>query len=76
MARVSAGTRRPWVRKHCEHGERAVLVLLVLVLLVLLTSMLCKLGVGQDLFAELEPVSVLLVLVTSLWSRREREKRK
>lgn len=69
MARVSAGTRRRWVRKHWAHGERAVLLLL---LLVLLTSMLCKLGVGQDLFAELEPVSVLLVLVTSLWSRRER----
>lgn len=35
-------------------------------ILVLLTSMLCKLGVGQDLFAELEPVSVLFVFVTSL----------
>lgn len=32
----------------------------------LLTSMLGKLGVGQDLFAELESVSVLLVFVTSL----------
>lgn len=32
----------------------------------LLTSMLGKLWVGQDLFAELEPVSVLLVFVTSL----------
>ena len=30
------------------------------------TSMLGKLGVGQDLFAELQPVSVLLVFVTSL----------
>lgn len=31
-----------------------------------LTSMFCKFGVGQDLFAELEPISVLFVLVTSL----------
>lgn len=56
----------------------------------LLTSMLGKLGVGQDLFAELEPVSVLLVFVTSLskegqrnhimpkeqeWYLRERQRR-
>lgn len=33
---------------------------------ILLTSMFCKFGVGQDLFAELEPISVLFVLVTSL----------
>lgn len=32
----------------------------------LLTSMFSKFGVGQDLFAELEPVSVLFVFVTSL----------
>lgn len=31
-----------------------------------LTSMLSKLWVAQDLFAELQAVSVLLVLVTSL----------
>lgn len=42
-------------------------------IVVLLTSMLCKLGVGQDLFAELEPVSVLLVFVTSL-SKEQIEK--
>lgn len=28
--------------------------------------MLSKLGVGEDLFAELQPISVLFVLVTSL----------
>lgn len=44
---------------------------MMLLLLLLLTSMFCKLGVGQDLFAELQSVSVLLVLVTSLWSRPE-----
>ena len=38
----------------------------------MLTSMLGKLGVGQDLFAELEPVSVLLVFVTSLSEEGER----
>ena len=31
-----------------------------------LTSMLGELGVGQDLFAELESISVLFVFVTSL----------
>lgn len=34
-----------------------------------LTSVLGKLGIGQDLFAELESVSVLLVFVTSLRDR-------
>lgn len=37
-----------------------------------LTSMLCKLRVGQDLFAELESVSVLLVFVTSLSTKEKR----
>lgn len=36
----------------------------------LLTSVLGKLGVGQDLLAELESVSVLLVFVTSLSKER------
>lgn len=40
----------------------------------LLTSVLCKLGVGQDLFAELEAVSVLLVFVTSLSKEGEKGK--
>lgn len=35
-----------------------------------LTSMLSKFGVAQDLFAELQSVSVLLVLVTSLQQRQ------
>ncbi len=34
--------------------------------------MLGELGVGQDLFAELEPVSVLLVFVTSLLKKGKR----
>lgn len=37
-----------------------------------LTSMLSKLWVAQDLFAELQAVSVLLVLVTSLQKRQSR----
>lgn len=38
-----------------------------------LTSMLSKLGVTQDLFAELQAISVLLVLVTPLqqWQRND-----
>ena len=34
--------------------------------------MLCKLWVGEDLFAELESISVLLVLVTSLQDGSDR----
>lgn len=37
-----------------------------MVILLLLTSVLCKLWVGQDLFAELEAISVLFVFITSL----------
>ena len=33
--------------------------------------MLCKLWVAQDLFAELQAISVLLVLVTSLQQKTE-----
>lgn len=40
-------------------------------ILVLLTSMLCKLGVGQDLFAELEAISVLFVFVATLSKEQE-----
>lgn len=32
-----------------------------------LTSMFSKLGISQDLFAELESISILLVLITSLY---------
>lgn len=35
-----------------------------------LTSMLCELWVGEDLFAEFESISVLLVLVASLQQGR------
>lgn len=38
-----------------------------------LTSMLCKLRIAQDLFAELQAISVLLVLVTSLQQRQSRQ---
>lgn len=40
----------------------------------LLTSMLSKLGIGQDLFAELEPISVLFVFVTSLREEGQRNR--
>lgn len=36
-----------------------------------LTPMLSELGIGQDLLAELESISVLFVFVTSLWRERE-----
>lgn len=40
-----------------------------------LTSMLRKLGVGQNLLAELQPISVLLVLVASLQKERKEERK-
>lgn len=41
---------------------------------VCLTSMLRKLGVGQNLLAELQPISVLLVLIASLQNQETENK--